>query len=103
MADYKKVRHRQRPRPVGESAIRIVAAESKGGLIVWMVGWMAEGPMAAPSHRPEYMTTTNPLLHCTTTTERVKPDGNFWGRFIKPTALSFPGAVYAVDFSPVGG
>lgn len=49
MADYKKVRHRQRPRPV----------------------------------------------------ERPKPDGNFWSKFIKPTDLSFPGAVYAVDFNPL--
>ena len=49
MADYKKVRHRQRPRP----------------------------------------------------TERPKPDGNFWAKFIKPTDLSFPGAVYALDFHPL--
>ena len=49
MADYKKVRHRQRPRPV----------------------------------------------------EKSKPDGNFWAKYIKPTSLSFPGAVYAIDFSPV--
>lgn len=48
-------------------------------------------------------TPTIPMTHTDThQTERVKPDGNFWGRFIKPTALSFPGAVYAVDFSPIG-
>lgn len=55
----------------------------------WGMGWIP------PRGPPPHPTPTNP-------TERVKPDGNFWGRFIKPTALSFPGAVYAVDFSPVG-
>lgn len=35
-------------------------------------------------------------------TEGPKIDGNFWAKFVKPVSHSFPGAVSAIEFSPIG-